>query len=1316
MTCRSISDCMPKRAKDTRCQWRSPSMLSSNRHARASLRHGALFGVAVLLGFGVTTAQAVDVFVTANANISTLVTVDDTVLIWTGTHTVTVDATTTKTLAGVNAGGFTATIDFTAADRKVLLGNSSGNVVFQTGGGEIRAIGAGAGAQTAGFLVPANVTGETVEIRAAVDDTDNANHWIIGNNTLLLNDSSAQLGTVTIGSDGGVAKIDADQSATIKTITPTGDFTIDLALNRTLTITNSLNVGANTLTLLGAGSTSAIVATGGLVLDNAGSVLSVTGTATLDDLDISASSAITLADGVTLTLTDAVAIGANTLTINGTTGSSAETITATGGITLNNAASQLRVTGDSSNTLVISKVDITGTDLTTGRIDVDENTQIAALTVSQTATLDVASGKTLSGTATLNAAKTLTLSNAGTVDSLTTSTAAGTVQFTGQGTINTLTNSVAGTTVDVDESASITTFAVNQDITVDVLSGKVLTTTATVAAAKILTSIGAGTISTVTLNGSVAELNVMTLSGAVSTLNVNADAGVLDADVNCTITQCNMATGSGDLTVENASVTITSTGGFNVGNNELLITQAGGTISLVHLNGLNAELDVNVNTTITTLSVSSDCTVDVGSGTTLTTTATVPAGKVLKRVGTGTLTTVSLNGTAAELNMTANGTVSTVNVTANGGVIDVDETCTLSAINMTAGAGDLTLDVAGGKTRTGTIDVNDNRLTLAGTGVPGIITLDTDDGVLDVNANSSPKAINISGDVTMDLASSKTLTATVSIGSKTLTLTGSGTVSRVDAGSGSVIGNGTTTIGDLRLSLASNGTFTYGGSGSSTITTIANSTISTGGEFRKVGAGMLTIAAGGGSLFSKAAGVRMDIDEGGIIVGSSGSSHDITFDDDGDEITVASGATLTTFGKLTVEAAGSNVNLDAKAGSVINLRSSDGAETLTAAADNDFKLLGTVNIDGDDGDYTLEGAFTFQFGHVNVNGTGSLINITPSAMMLFAPGSVIDLNGGATFIVDGQNDDTPISLGTTDATGTFTIDRGISQNLTIENVSLSNAAYTSSSGGAAIDEVNLTGVSDEGGNVNWFMPAQVENDNGNENDNLNDNSNDGENDNDNINDEQAEETPTVSGNATVDDDGQATLSVVSVETGATGRVDVRNASGGSLVLTIADGNLRDDFAGIPGRAALPITIRIASNVSGPFAAVVQLCYTDELLNEAGLAEEELVLYAYQEPDGPWLLAGREGQYQGNSTPTDTVGDFGFDAESQCVWVVRDELSDFAAGFGLADQQPVDDGADGEADSEPQRPRLCGIFPIAYLSLTLMGLVGLKLRVRQGHRA
>ena len=74
-------------------------------------------------------------------------------------------------------------------------------------------------------------------------------------------------------------------------------------------------------------------------------------------------------------------------------------------------------------------------------------------------------------------------------------------------------------------------------------------------------------------------------------------------------------------------------------------------------------------------------------------------------------------------------------------------------------------------------------------------------------------------------------------------------------------------------------------------------------------------------------------------------------------------------------------------------------ETITSTADNDFNLLGTVNIAGADGDYTISDAFDYKFGNVTINAAGSLINNQPDGEMTFVPGSTINLTAGAAHVV-----------------------------------------------------------------------------------------------------------------------------------------------------------------------------------------------------------------------------------------------------------------------------------------------------------------------------
>ncbi len=1258
-----------------------------------------IIALVVALGFVSTpTANAVDVFVGADANISTLVTADDTVLHFLGNHTITVDATTTKTLAGINAAGNNAVFAFGGNAFKVLMGNSAGDVLIQTGGGDISITGTNV---NAGFQVSPALSGEIVEFSSTnIDDTDNANRWFINNNILKVTNGEAGLQTLVIG--GSSARIDIDERARINAIVPTGNVTVDLAASKNLTVISALDIAANTISIIGQNTASTY--TGTINLNNNSSLINVSGTATLATLTVGASGGLTLADAANFTITNAANIGANTLTVSGTTGSSAETLTTTGGIALNDADSVLKIAGDSANPIVITKVDIATTDLNAGKgVDVDESASITALTISNNATVDVASGKTLSGTTTLNAAKSLILNNTGTVNTINTTTAAGTVQITGQATVNTLTNSFAGVTIDANESATITNLAANENTTVDVATGKTLTTTATIAASKVLTTRETGTISNVTLNGANAELNVTTASGVINTLNVNVDGGILDADIACTIDTCTQTAAAGNLTVENTGVTITSANGFDVNDNTLTISEASGSIGLVTVDTAGGTLDINENTSFTTLNLNANTTVDVAPAKTLSTNANVNAGSVVTYNNTGITSVMNLTGSGAELNMTASGQVSTVNVTGDGGILDLDVTCTLTGVNMTPAAGNCTLDIAAGRSLSSSIDVNDNTLTIDGPGIPGTIRMDTDNGRLDINENTTPTSLDISANVAIDVATDKTLSGVTDINTRTLTASGSGTFARIDASTGEFACNGNLTVTDLRANFGASGTFTFGGSGDCTITSMSNSAAGPSETFRKIGTGELTIASGFSNIFSKATGIKLDIDGGEVILGSAGNNDDVTFNDDGDEITLASGATLTTFGSFNAQSAGANVNLDAEEGSIINLQSASGAETITATQNNDFQLLGTVNIDGSNGDYTFAGGFVHQFGDVNINAGNALICNTPSATLEFIPGSTIDVAGsrssGGTLTVNGQAASTPILLTTTTGDGTFTIDRNNSENMTIENATISRSTYTSSSRGDAKSELGFASVTDDGGNVNWFTPAEVIDDDNDDDMDINDDVVDDMTDEPVDDDSRTDDDPTtfIGDTITVDSAGDAIATSTSTVSDASGFVTISDASAGSLRVTVADGNIRDNFDGIPNGNALPVTMSVSDSVTGPFTVVVELCYTEKLLGEAGLSADELVLYTYAEPEGPWVLAGNEGQYQGDTLPTDTVGDHGYDSTAMCVWAVRDDLSDFAIGAG-------DTTLAGNDDAPPMAPQMCGLFGMVTLPMLTLGLI------------
>ena len=102
---------------------------------------------------------------------------------------------------------------------------------------------------------------------------------------------------------------------------------------------------------------------------------------------------------------------------------------------------------------------------------------------------------------------------------------------------------------------------------------------------------------------------------------------------------------------------------------------------------------------------------------------------------------------------------------------------------MTTTAGDLTIQVANTKTLDTTVDVNENTLTLSEAG--GAVTavnLDTNNGVLDINEDCTVTTCDFTANGTLSVANTKTLTATngVDTNTATVTLNETGTVSRVD--------------------------------------------------------------------------------------------------------------------------------------------------------------------------------------------------------------------------------------------------------------------------------------------------------------------------------------------------------------------------------------------------------------------------------------------------------------------------------------------------------------------------------------------------------
>ena len=590
-----------------------------------------------------------------------------------------------------------------------------------------------------------------------------------------------------------------------------------------------------------------------------------------------------------------------------------------------------------------------------------------------------------------------------------------------------------------------------------------------------------------------------------------------------------------------------------VADAKTLTLDEAGTISNVANSGT---IQVDESMTITTYSMPEAATIDLNTDTkvlTITNAFNVGAFKC-SLVGSGaggaeTLTgTVTLNNASSELEITgvdADAPVITaVTVSADGATFDTNINCAPTAINMTAGAGNLTMEVANGKTVTTTVDVNDNTLVLSEDGTVSTVLLDTASGIVDVNEDCTITTITQTAAATIDIADTKTLTATANFGAaQTLTLQGTGTLStalmntasdtltiaadvtittftisaagvlnisdgvtwtqNVDTSGNDITLGSTGTLQSLDVQTQANtrtvtlasgadftlssltpdftgagagaGTLLLAGTGSCTITALADLP-ETGDKIQVTTTGTVTLTPGITTSFANGAGVLLDIDAGTVVIGATGSNDDITFNDDADEITLASGATLTTYGSFTVGAAAANVNLDAAAGSTINLSSTSGAESFTAVANSDFQLLGTTNINGSNGDYTLNGAFIYQFDNVNINTTGSLIYAIDSGTIELDPSSTISLTGSATLTLGSGTDGVEVVMDTIGDTGTFTIDRNSSTNMTLNHLDLSRCTYASDTGCPAEgDSITTTNVDFTTGNTNWTgaCPANV---------------------------------------------------------------------------------------------------------------------------------------------------------------------------------------------------------------------------------------------------
>ena len=457
-----------------------------------------------------------------------------------------------------------------------------------------------------------------------------------------------------------------------------------------------------------------------------------------------------------------------------------------------------------------------------GILDADETSTVSG-TLTQTAdiAIDVATGKTLTytGAAVNLGANTLTLSGGGTLGNtnallLNNADSKLLLDSITAGSASTSANSLG---IDVDADSTVTSLSVGHTTTVSIATNKILSGGITVTAGSLKLNETGTLASTVTMSGGTLDADeTLTVSGA---LTQTADIAI-DVAAGKTLTYSGAAVNLGGKT-------LTLSGGGSLGNtNALVLNNANSklqldsiTLSRASTSANSLGLDVNANSTVTSLSVGHITPVSIAMGKSLSGAIAVTAGS-LKLNETGTLAS---------------------SVSMSGGTLDTDETLTVSgALTQTA---DIAIDVATGKTLTysgASIGVGANTITLSGGGslVSGgvilnnadsklllnSITLDSasttaDSLGLDVNADSTVTSLSVGHITPVSIASNKTLSGVITVSAGSLKLNETGTLAStvtmsggtLDADKNLTVSGSLTHTTDITIDVATNKTLTYSG-------------------------------------------------------------------------------------------------------------------------------------------------------------------------------------------------------------------------------------------------------------------------------------------------------------------------------------------------------------------------------------------------------------------------------------------------------------------------------------------------------------------------
>jgi hypothetical protein len=460
--------------------------------------------------------------------------------------------------------------------------------------------------------------------------------------------------------------LDADDSLVVSgALTQSGDITIDVADNKTLTYSGAaVEIGtSNTLTLSGGGTLAnandiVLNGTGSKLLLNSITVDSVSTSIYSLGLDVDADSTVTslsvghitpVSIASNKTLSGGITVSAGSIKLVDT-GTLASTVSMSGGVL------------DADNSLTVS-----GALTHTGNIEIDV-AETKTLTYSGTAisvgsnTMTLTGGGTLmSGGLDLNNASSKLLLNSITVDSVST----------------TIDNSLG---VDVDNDSTITSFSVANITPVSIASGKILSGGITLTAGSIKLTEAGTLASSISMSGGVLDADESsTVSGALShTSDITIDVAETKT---LTYSGSAISVGANTLTLSGGGSLVSGGLTLNDPSSKLLLNSI--TVDKVSTTSESLGLDIDADSTVTSLLVANITPVTIASGSILSGGITVSAGS-LKLNETGML--------ASSVSMS------------RGTILDVEKSMTISGSLTQSGSFNTnqgwTIDVAVGKTLT----------------------------------------------------------------------------------------------------------------------------------------------------------------------------------------------------------------------------------------------------------------------------------------------------------------------------------------------------------------------------------------------------------------------------------------------------------------------------------------------------------------------------------------------------------------------------------------------------------------------------------------